>query len=84
MKLVTQTLNEFKVKLQTMYEMARETMGVRQKQALTYYDKKLKMTSFQPTPYVYVYIPRNRRLKMVLKWHGPFKVLKGNTPAIRN
>ena len=42
----------------------------------TYYDKKVKDDVIPNDTYVYVYIPRNHRLKMVLKWHGPFKVLK--------
>ena len=58
-----ETLTEFKEKLQTMYILARETMGVRQDQALTHYDKKVKDDVISADTYVYVYIPEKPTFK---------------------
>ena len=68
------TFSEFKEKLSTMYEIARETMSVRQEYARTYYDKKVKDDVIPNDTYVYVYIPRNRRLKMVIASSGCYQL----------
>ena len=78
------SFTEFKEKLTTMYEIARETMNTTQDRAFTYHDRKARDDVIATDTYVYVFMPRNRRLKiMVLKWHGPFKILEVLHPVYK-
>ena len=66
----TFSISEFKRKLSDMYELANEAMNTRQVKALSYHDRK-----------VYVYLPRNNREKLSLKWAGPVRIIKEKHPS---
>ena len=75
------SLDQFKVKLQNMYDMAREKMNMRQEKFASYYDQKVLNDELVDGDKVYVYLPRNKRLKLVPNWYGPFLVTSSNHPV---
>ena len=75
------SIDQFKSQLQNLYALARENMNARQEKAATYYDKKVLDDPLLVDDKVYVYLPRNKRLKLVPNWYGPFLITKANHPV---
>ena len=75
------SFSEFQENIYNLYELARNTMKTRQAVSATYYDKKVCDDKFEVGDYVYVYLPRNKRIKLALKWMGPFKIISCQHPA---
>ena len=67
-------------KIEDLYEHARESLKTQQEVSTTYYDKKVIDDKLRCGNLVYVYLPRNRRIKLAKKWEGPAKVTKCNHP----
>ena len=75
------SLDQFKVKLQNMYDMAREKMNIRQEKFSSYYDQKVLKDELVDGDKILDYLPRNKRLKVVPNWYGPFLVISSNHPV---
>ena len=75
------TFDDFKKTISDLYELARNNMDTRQKVAATYYDKKVLDDVLHVGDLVYVYLPRNQRVKLTLKWMGVAKILKEHHPS---
>ena len=74
------TYDEFRKTISDLYELVRKNMYTRQKVAATY-DKKALDDRLNVGDFVYVYFPRNQRVKLVLKWMGVAKILHENQPS---
>ena len=74
-------LNTFRERMQKIYEHARDTMETHQEISTTYYDKKVLDDKLTTGDLVYVYLPRNRRIKLTEKFAGPAEVTKCNHPV---
>ena len=74
-------MKEFQNKLNQMYELARDSMNARQQKANTDYDRKVKADPLDTNTLVYVYLPRNERKKLKLKWDGPHKIVTAKHPV---
>ena len=59
-----------------MYELASEAMNTRQIKALTCHDQKVCTDVIKENTKVCVYLPRNKRDKLSLKWAGPVRTIK--------
>eukprot|EP00111_Clytia_hemisphaerica_P001516 TCONS_00004352-protein len=70
-----ESFDDFKVKLARMYEIARDIMDTIQEYSLTYRDRNAFNDILEKDTEVYVYLTRNKKLKMTLKWDGPFKIV---------
>ena len=75
------SMKEIQNKLIQMYELARDSMNARQQKANTYYDRKVKDEPLDTNTLVYVYLPRNERKKLKLKWDGPHKIVTAKHPV---
>ena len=75
------SISEFKRKLSDMYELANEAMNTRQVKALSYHDRKVCNDVIKENTEVYVYLPRNKRDKLSLKWAGPVRIIKEKHPS---
>ena len=56
-----------------MLELANETMNTRQIKPLTYHDRKVYNDVIKKNTEVYIYLPRKKRDKQLLKWAEQFK-----------
>ena len=70
-----ESFDDFKRKLSRLYEITREIMDTTQEYSLTYKDRNAYNDVLEKDTEVYVYLTRNKKLKMTLKWDGPFKVV---------
>ncbi len=77
------TVTAFAEKLERMYELARASMATRQQSFASYYDKRTRDDPLKVNDKVYVYLPRNKRVKLAKKWHGPFVIVEENHPVYR-
>ena len=75
------SIAEYERTLQDLYNVARESMQVRQVAATTYYDKKVVDHELQVGELVYVLAARNKSKKLALKWFGPSKIVTCCHPA---
>eukprot|EP00795_Rhopilema_esculentum_P004930 gene4930-21270_t len=75
------SLQSYKDKLNSMYDTAREHMNQRQARYAAYHDKNVIDDKLSVGDYVYVYLPRLARVKLIAKWNGPFKILKASHPV---
>ena len=66
-----------------MYELARNKMSARQEKVANYFDKKVIDDPLAIGDKVYIYLPRNKRLKLVPNWYGPVLVIFENHPVYR-
>lgn len=64
------SFNDFKRNINHLYEIAREKMSTRQNYAATYYDQKVIDDKLNVGDLVYMYLPRNKRVKLAMKWTG--------------
>ena len=64
-----------------MYEFARRKMNARQDTYATYYDKKVLSDPLKVGDLVYVYLPRNKNVKLAKKWKGPHKIVFAGHPV---
>ena len=78
-----ESLDDFKQTLQSMYELARNKMSARQEKVANYFDKKVIDDPLAIGDKVYIYLPRNKRLKLVPNWYGPVLVIFENHPVYR-
>lgn len=74
-------IDEFKKRIAQLYELARRSMNTKQEIAATYYDKKVRDDPLQENDRVYVLLPRNRYVKLALKWAGPYPVTNCAHPS---
>ena len=74
-------ITEFKEKLTKMYDLANESMGLRQAKYINYHDKKVYDDVIPEGQLVYMYLPRKTREKLSLKWHGLCKILTQKHPV---
>ena len=63
-----------------MYDLANESMGLRQTKYINYHDKVYDDV-IPEGQLVYMYLPRKTREKLSLKWHGPCKILTQKHPV---
>ena len=56
-------------------------MKTHQEVSATYYDRKVCDDKLDVDDLVYVYLPRNRRVKLAKKWEGPAKVVTAKHPV---
>ena len=75
------SIAEYEQTLQDLYNVARESMQVRQVATATYYDKKVVDHELQVDELVYVLAARNKSKKLALKWFGPSKIVTCCHPA---
>ena len=75
------SITEFRKKLSDIYELANESMNTRQTKSLSYHDKKVCDDILKENTEVYVYLPRNKREKLTLKWDGPVRIIKEKHPS---
>ena len=75
------SIKEFQNKLNQMYELARDNLDTRQQKAASYYDKKVKDHPLDMNTLVYVYLPRNERKQLKLKWDGPYRIITEKHPV---
>ena len=73
---------EFKRKFIDMYELANKAMNTSQTKALTYHDRKVCNHAIKENTEVYVYLPRNKRDKLSLKWAGLVRIIRKNIHLI--
>ena len=64
-----------------MYEITRNNIGMKQIAYKTYYDKKVIESKLNVNDCVYMYMSRLRHVKLVDKWHGPFRVIEALHPV---
>ena len=64
-----------------MYELANKAMNTSQTKALTYHDRKVCNHAIKENTGVYVYLPRNKRDKLSLKWAGLVRIIKEKHPS---
>ena len=64
-----------------MHELANSVMNTRQIKALTYHDGKVCNGVIKENTKVYVYLPRNKRDKLSLKWTRSVRIIKENHPS---
>ena len=67
-------------RIEGIYDHARQTMEVQQEVSATYYDRKIIDDQLDCGELVYMFLPRNRRIKLAQKWAGPAKIVKTNHP----
>ena len=63
-----------------MCEIAQNNIGMKQIAYKTYYDKKVIESKVNVNDCIYVYMPHLRHVKLVNKWHGPFRVIEALHP----
>ena len=68
-------------RIQQIYNIARENSIARQEVTASYYDKKVCDDKIDVGTLVYVFLPRNVRIKLTLKWMGPAKVVQNCHPS---
>ena len=56
-------------------------MNARQDTYATYYDKKVLDDPLKVGDLVYVYLPRNKNVKLAKKWTGPHKIVFADHPV---
>ena len=56
-------------------------MNTRQIKTLTYHDRKACNDAIKENTKVCVYLPRNKRDKLSLKWNGPVRIIKEKHPS---
>ena len=66
-----------------MYETAQEKINARQDKYATYVDWKKLDNILHVDDKVYVYFLRTKRMKLVPKWYGPFRVIFADLPVYR-
>ena len=64
-----------------MYELANEAMNTRKIKALTYHYRKACNHVIKENTELYVYLPRNKRDKLSLKWTGQIRIIKEKHPS---
>ena len=74
-------VDSLKSRIQAMYDLARRNSIARQDVYASYYDKKVLDDPIEVGTLVYVFLPRNNRIKLALKWMGPAKVLRNHHPS---
>eukprot|EP00795_Rhopilema_esculentum_P006559 gene6559-12057_t len=75
------SLQSYKDNLNSMYDTAREHMNQRQARYAAYHDKNVIDDKLSVGDYVYVYLPRLARVKLIAKWNGPFKIIRASHPV---
>ena len=75
------SMKEFREKLSKMYELAAESVNQRQIKSKSYYDAKVNDDKLDVNTLVYIYLPRKQRMKLELKWDGPYKVISAKHPV---
>ena len=75
------SMKEFRDKLSKMYEIASEHVNTRQIKSNTYHDAKVKDDQLEVNTLVYIYLPRKQRMKLELKWEGPYRILNEKHPV---
>ena len=64
-----------------MYELANEPRNTTQIKTLTYHDQKVCNDVIKKNTEIYVYLPRNKRDKLWLKWTRPVRIIKEKHPS---
>ena len=77
------SITAFTEKLEHMYDIARVHMGTRQQAYASYYDKRVLDDQLNVNDQVYVYFPRDKRVKLAKKWNGPYKVVDADHPVYK-
>ena len=77
------SMKEFKEKLSKMFDIANESVNVRQVNSSTYFNKKIKDEKLQVETLVSIYLPRNEKEKLTLKGDGPHRILSEKHPLYR-
>ena len=75
------TMKEFRDKFSQMYELAADNVNQRQIKSNSYYDAKVHDDKLEINTLVYIYLPRKQRMKLDLKWDGPYKVINAKHPV---
>ena len=70
------SIDSFAKQLSKMYAIARENMHMQQIIYKTYYDKKVLDSILEPNDFVFVDMPRLKRVKLATKWHGPHRIVE--------
>ena len=80
---VPQTIAQFSENMNRMYEIARRSMNTSQNVYASYHDKKSLPNNLEVDDHVFVYLPRNKRVKLTKKWTGPYKIIKADHPLYK-